>query len=107
MTFDALLTTTMTVTRPGATADAVGGKGGAATTIATGVACRIRALSGRERATNGKDAPSSTHRVYYKPGPSVREGDTMAIGSSTYRVVFLNPQLQGAHHVQADVARYG
>ena len=71
----------------------------------SGVKCRVRALTGRDAPTLGRDRENSTHRIYFAGGITIENADRIVIKGRNYRVTFHDDADQQEDLVQVDCER--
>ena len=69
------------------------------------IKCRVRALTGRDAPTLGRDRENSTHRIYFDGGTVINDTDRITINSGNYRVTFPDDTDQQADLVTVDAER--
>lgn len=70
----------------------------------TGVPCRISQNSSQElfKTGDGSNSEVATHKLWADYGTDITSDDRVTIGSTTYEVLDVNPDVAGAgHHITA------
>ena len=99
------LNSTASVQHKRRTQDTIGGEVLANDGAAVSYDCRIRALSGRERESTGREDVVSTHRIYFVGSADVRGDDEITISAKVYDVSFVNNVDEEGEHLQVDAIR--
>ena len=85
MSFDGLLTHTMTVQGYTASVDAAGGYKETWADLYTNVPCRVRQAGAGESFERGKETVDVSHVIYCRP-KSITEKDRVVFGSRTFKI---------------------
>ena len=67
--------------------------------------CRLQALRGTERAVRGSTGVEATHKLWCIPpaGETITEKDEIQIGSTRYRIAFVDDFQGLGHHLTFDL----
>jgi len=101
MSFESLLTHTMTVERKTDAQDEIGAPEPSWSDELTEEPCRLEPLSATERDVFGRRGVVVSHRCFVKPNKGITEADRIEIGGTTYNVVSAPGDLYDsteAHH---------
>jgi SPP1 family predicted phage head-tail adaptor len=103
VSFIDLLNLTASVQNSTPTIDDVGAETRAWAEVGT-VSCRVRALSGTERAMSGQRGVQVSHRIYcVKPaGFSITEDHRLVVSGITYEVGYVNDVDRLGRHLEID-----
>ena len=100
--FTGMLNKTMGLYRSTDVPDSVGGTTEVWLEEQADVPCRVRALSGSERAMLGSTGVDVSHRVYCRPLADVNEKDEFRDGDVYYRITHVNDVDKASHHMEID-----